>query len=486
MSNGPRKLLKGAALLAAGQVVGYTFSFARNLILARLLTKADFGLAAALSMTISLLELVSQMAFGQQTIQAREGDEPCFQAVAQAVQLAVGMISTILVLAAAHPMALALGVPGVTWAFASLVLVPLARGAMHLDLARLQRQFIYGPVVLSELVPQGLATAAAWPLTVWLDDFRAVLWIMLGKELLTVAMSHLLAERPFQLAWEKNHVKQMLAFGYPLLLTSLVLFGAQQADQMLIGAIFSLEDLALYSIAFTLTSVPWFIFSRVAGALLLPALAHHQGNPVRFTHDYHRSLELSAVGALVAIGPLLVAGDPLVRLLYGPKYSAVGTLMMVFGATVALRFFRWAPALAALSRADTMNSLISNIARAASLPLAIAVVALGTRNPSLVAGCGLAGEALAILVSALRVRKRLGIGLEVHVRPLLFLLGWIAVGVALQQWMGEGASVWLGWGAVVALWGAGAVATLFLFPDLVSICRHVYRGHRTPMQRVQQ
>jgi len=470
--------LKGAALLSAGQVAGYGLSFVRNLILARLLTKADFGLVAALSMTMSLLELVSRMAFGKQIIQARDGDQPRFQAVSHAVQVAVGVISALLVIAGAYPMALTFAVPDLAWAFASLALVPLARGAMHLDLARVQRRFVYSPGVLSEIVPQGLATAVAWPLAVWLGDFRAVLWIMLGKELLTVAMSHLLAERPYRWAMEQRHVKQMLTFGWPLLLNGFVLFASQQGDQMVIGAIWSLADLGTYSIAFTLSSIPWFIFGQVGSSLMLPAMARHQDDPAQFEHHYCRCLELSVVVALVVLGPLVVAGDDLVRLLYGPKYSEVGTLMIVFGAMMAFRFFRWASAVAAMSRADTMNQLIGNIARAVSLPLALLVLAMGARNMASVAACGLAGEVLAVLVSVLRLRTRQGIGLIAHARPMLFLVGWIAVGAAAHQWVG---SIWLGGAAVLVLWSVGAVASLFLFPNLVPVYRQTLTELSIPM-----
>jgi len=474
----PGTLVKGAAVLSFGQVAVYGLSFVRNLILARILTKADFGLAAALALTMSVLELVSKMAFGKQIVQDREGDEPRFQAVAHSVQVSTGLISAGLVIGGAFPMALAFGVPNLTWAFASLALVPLARGAMHLDLIRWHRQYLYGPRVLSEVLPQFLATAAAWPLAVWLADFRAVLWIMLGKELLTVAISHLLAKRPYRLAWEGKYVKRMLVFGWPLLLTGLMIFASQQGDKLIIGAAFSLAELASYSIAFSLSSIPFSIFGQVGSSLMLPTLARHQDERESFEAHYRRCLELSVMGALVLLGPVIVVGGPLVRLLYGAKYSGLGTLMIIFGAIATLRFFRWAPALAAMSQADTINQFTANVARALSLPFAILMVALGTRKVEVVAGCGLLGEALAILVSVLRVQKRQGISLAAHRKPVLFMVGWIAVAASVQQWLAEGAAVWLGFSAVLALWSVGAIVSFFLFPDLMAMYRQTFKDLR--------
>jgi len=467
-------------VLSLGEIAVYGLSFARNLILARILTKTDFGLAAALSVGISLLELVGRMAFGKQIIQNREGNDPRFQSVAHSVQSIVGVASALLVLASAYPMAAVFGVPELAWAFASLALIPLARGTIHLDLMRLQRQYIFGPGLLMEVVPQGLATMAAWPLAVWMGDFRAVLWIMLGKELLTVAMSHLLAERPYKWAWDMNHVKQMLAFGWPLLFNGFVIFTSQQGDQMLIGTTFSLADLGSYSIAFSLSVVPFFIFGQVASSLMLPMLSRHQDDPGVFQRYYLRCVELSVLGGLLVLGPLVVAGEPVVRLLYGPKYSGVGTLMAVFGAIAALRFLRWAPAVAAMARADTINHLIGNIARAVSLPLALLLVALGVRDVVMVALCGMVGEILSILVSVVRVRMRQGIRLRVHTTAFLFLAGWIMVGATANRFLGDGSSIWQAGAAVLVLWSMGAVAASFLFPNLMILYRRTLADLHIP------
>ncbi len=478
MPPNPQKLLHGAALLTVGQVATYGLSFARNLILARLLTKADFGLASALAMAVSLLELVTRMAFGSQVIQSREGEDPHFQRVAHAVQLTTGLISALLVLVGAYPMACTFGVPELTWAFASLALVPLARGGMHLDLARLQREFRYGPAIVGEVVPQVLVTAAAWPVVAWLGDFRAVLLIMLGKELLTVGMSHLLAERPYRWAWDSRHVRQMVAFGWPLLLNGLVIYASQQGDQMLVGAVFSLSDLGTYAIAFSLTSIPFFVFGQVGSSLMMPALSRLQDDPKEFERQYRRCLELAVLGALVLLGPVITAGDPIVRFFYGAKYGGVGPLMAVFGTMVALRFFRWAPAVASMARADTINQFVGNIARAAGLPLALLVVWLGMRDLVVVAACGIVGESLAIIVTVLRIRNRIGIELSAHAMPLMFLVGWLVLGLAVQRFLGAGPSVMASTLAVFGLWLMGAIGALCMFPVLVTFLRQMLGSFR--------
>ena len=57
-----------AAYLTVGQVAAQGLSFARNLLLARYLTKSDFGLAAAFALTIALMELTGRLALGTQVV----------------------------------------------------------------------------------------------------------------------------------------------------------------------------------------------------------------------------------------------------------------------------------------------------------------------------------------------------------------------------------------------------------------------------------
>lgn len=465
-SKASKTIIKGAALLTGGQVAIYSLSFVRNLILARILTKADFGLAAAMAMTISLLELVSRMSFGVQIIQAKNGDTPRFQAVSHAVQMMFGLGSALIVALGAYPMARIFSVPELTWAFALLSVVPLARGAMHLDVMRFKRRFNYLPSVLMEFSSQGAATIAAWPLAVWLKDFRAVLLIMLGKEALCLAISHLLAKRPYKWAWDARQVRQMLLFGWPLLLNALVMFAAQQGDQMIIGAAFSLSDLGLYSIAFTVCSIVYQIFAQVGSSLMLPGLSHLQNETKKFKEYYRLCLELSTIISLLLLGPLIVSGEAIIRLLYGTKYAGAGSLIMIFSVAVALRFFRWAPAVASMSKADTLNQLYGNIARSISLLLAFIAILSGQKDILIIAMCGILGEIAAISATLYRIRRKFKISLCAHLAPLLYLTIWIIIGVLINRFLGIEYSIWLGLAASVGLLLFGTTVSLVFFPTL--------------------
>lgn len=462
-------------LLAGGNAASFSLSFVRNLILARTLAKADYGLAAAFSMTIAMLELAGRMGFGKQIIQSKEGDSPHFQAVAHSFQFAAGLTSAALVLAMCGPMADWFKVPEATWAFALLSLVPLCKGLEHLDNQRLHRELRFVPSIVSEVVPQLIVTVAAWPLALWLKDYRAVLWVMVGKSTLGILFTHILAGRPYRWAWDRIMMMGMLAFSWPLILNGLVMFFSKQGDQILIGALLSMPDLAVYSVCFSLAGIPWFVSSQVALSVILPILSHFQDNPGNYRRQYRKCLEHISIASLMLMVPFVVAGEQVITLLYGEKYAGSGVVMAALAAASAFRFQRITPAIAAVAKADTINQLYSNVMRSASVPLSATAILLGGGLVP-VACCALLAEIAAGLVSTLRLKYRQDIPLGDNLKATLFLavilgISGGAVLLGVHQW-----TLWKASAAVICLWSLTVAGARIVFPEATSALFTAFAG----------
>lgn len=421
-----RGIVRSAWILGVGGVASYGLAFARNLILARVLTKADFGLAALLGTTLLLVDVASRMSFGQQIVQSPHGASKSFRDTSHAFQslLALGGASLVLVLG--RVMAQAVDAREQGWAFEALAVVLMARGLESLDYYRQQRALNPLPGVLCDVVPQLVVTLAAWPLAVWLGDFRAVFWIIIGKSLLSLAMTHWVATERYSWEWRPEFVRAMLTFGSPLLLNGLLMFCSQQADQVLVAAVLSTEALASYTLAFSLVSVPWAIFTQPALSFMLPVLSRAQDDPECFRRYYRACVELTAVGAVVLTLPMIGFGEQIVTMLYGEKYARTGVLMALMGSATAVRFLRFTPSVAAMAKADTRNQLISNLWRSMSLPLAV-LVAVSGGGAALIAACALVAEICAGLVAFVRLARLDGSPLRDIAAPAAYTIGFVTL-----------------------------------------------------------
>ena len=474
-----KKLLHGTIVLTIGRVAGYALSFLRNLILARVLAKTDYGLASVFGIAMTVLEVSGNMAFGMQVIQSKDGDRPAFQSSAHTLMFLGGACSAILLAGLSVPMARLFGLPQIWWAFALLGMVPLCQGVSHLDVSRRQRELDYLPLVLVDVLPQFLITAAVWPLAVWLKDYRVIVFLMIFKAVAGVAISFVCARRPYRWAWEREYIRSMLSFGWPLLLNGLVMFGCQQADQMLVGVVFSLGVLASYALASSLVNIPWMIFGQVISSLTLPLISRSQDDPERLRRQYRLCAQFAAVGGVICLIPLIVAGEQLVILFYGAKYRGTGEFMALLGAAGAVRFLRFAPAVAALAKADTINQLYQNLWRGASLPLALVVWRAGGA-PVQIAACALAGEVLGTAVSLIRLKRRQSVPLRESLSACLYLITMVLLGTGFAMTGGAILTFWSAMGFAV---GAFAIAVGFawlMFPEVAGFLIEVAHRYAFP------
>src|SRR6056297_3280145 len=96
-----RRYLKGGLLLSGGSMLSAGCSFARNIIIARLISVEDFGIAATFALTMSLIEMASNLALDRLLVQAPDGDSPHMLATGHAFQVFRGVLSAIALFALA-------------------------------------------------------------------------------------------------------------------------------------------------------------------------------------------------------------------------------------------------------------------------------------------------------------------------------------------------------------------------------------------------
>jgi O-antigen/teichoic acid export membrane protein len=400
-------ILKGSSILAAGQVVTFGCSFVRNIILARVLSKTDFGIALTFAITMTLFELAGKMAISRLMIQSKDGDSVEFQATAHLFQALAGLLSAFLIYILAGPIAIIFKVPEARMAFQFLALIPLFKGLEHLDVSRVERKMQFGPIVCIDVIPQVLITLAAWPLVNWLESYWVLLWLLLAKRGLTMIGSHLFAHRRYRWSLNTAYVKQILTFGWPLLINGFLMFAIFQGDRFVVGSYYDVAALAVYGVAASLSLVPGLMMVKVIGSIMLPLMSRAQDAPAEFKRHYALCSQMLALLSAVFATSLIICGESFVTLVYGPKYAGVnvGIILGWLVTANALRLLRVTPTIAAMAKGDTENMLISNVFRVIGLGVAIVAAGKGMEL-YYIAMSALVGETLAFFVSVLRLAKR--------------------------------------------------------------------------------
>lgn len=397
-----RRLLTGAASLVAGQGLSQGLSFLRNLLIASFVAPADFGIAATFVITVSVFEMLSYLAAEKLIVQAPDGDDPRLQDTAHFLQLCRGLAAALLTLALAGPLAALFDVPHARWAFSWLALVPLLRGLAHLDLHRLQRELRFFPAVIAEAGGQAMSLLGALPLALFLRDYSSMLWVLILQAAATAAVSHLVARRPYRLRLHRAWLSRLFAFGWPLLINGLLMFAIFQGDRLIVGSLYSMHELGLYSLAFALSFAPVSLLANISVSLLLPLLSRVQSAPDEFSRRYAVVMQSYAMLAGVLAIALILLGPWVIAALFGASYAGAGLILVYVALLQAARILRIPPTVAAMALGDTRSLMLANLGRCLGVFAAL-VAALRGLPLEVVVLSGVAGELLAFAIAAVRL-----------------------------------------------------------------------------------
>lgn len=466
----PIRALRGAGVLLGGQAGGQLLGFVRNMIVARLISPADFGIASTFAVTMAFLNMLGDLSIDKLLVQASDGDEPRVQATAQMVQFLRGLVSSVILFIGAELVASIFAAPDAAWAYRLLALVPLLRGLAHLDVRRFQRTLRFGPGTIVDGVPQIVATLVTWPLAVWLGDFRVVVYSVLLQEVTCVVMSHAMAERRYEWSRDREATRRILSFGWPLMVNAVLMFGIFQGDRVVVGTSYGLDQLGAYSLGFMLTMVPTALLAGAATSLVLPVLARVQDDARQFEDRTAVCAQAIALVAAVVMIPMVLAGGPLAVALFGSKYAVAVPVVPWLAATQAVRIFRLAPTVAAIARADTVNSMMSNVWRSSGIG-AMAIAGLCELDLPWIAAAGLGGEIAALLYSLGRLRRKQGIAWMTTGGPsgVAFLGTSVALASAVCFTLADRPVVAVATAAVLQIATVGAL--LAVFPTLRILVR---------------
>ncbi len=463
---GRKSFLKKASAIASGKGMGMVFATIRNMAVATLIGPDHYGVAFIFAITISLLEVMGVLAWDVLLVQAEDGNDPRLQQTAHTMMLLRGLLIAAVMLLLAGPMATYFSVPEYRWAFQCLALVPLIRGLDHLDYRRVQREYKYTPDILTTLLSQGTSLVVACSLAWWLRDARAMLFGVIAQSIAFTLVTHLVAERPYRLARDRDNMRRFLDFGWPLLINGILMYLIFQGDAWIIGGAdcYSTADLGIFGIAVLLTRQPCSLVVATTHPMILPALAREQGNPERFQARYATCVQLLSAAAVFMTLVIITFAPPALAI-YDVKYTDAGLYIGWLAIAQAARILRMAPTAAALARADTKNSMFANLYRLLALGLTV-VFAYFELPLSWIAVSGIFGEMIAIVYTVRRLRGKCAIPMGMTFVPALGLLSLLGASQGLMFALPESLSLWaqLGIGAgITVVFGLGFI---LCFPSL--------------------
>jgi O-antigen/teichoic acid export membrane protein len=350
-----RSVGRGLAWKGASQVSLQLSRIGVAVVLARLLTPSEYGLAGMVLIFASLVIVFSDIGMGAALVQRPVVDEKDRSTVfwtgllAGGLMTAIGIATSGLVAAfygqpAIKPM---FAVLSVTFVLSSLGTTQASLLMRTMDFRTLEMRMMVGTAVGAGV---GIAVAA----------FGYGAWAIVWQQVATTASSTLLliVLSPWhpRLTFSFSSLHRLGGFSAKVFAQRLLYYLHRNIDNLLIGRFLGPASLGAYSVAYNVMLVP---FSRLSGPLqevFFPAFARIQDDPRRIAGLWIRLVRVVGAVSIPSLAGLVVVAPEFVTVVLGDQWSSVVPVLRVLAWVGLLQSLQTTNGdiLQALSRTSTL------------------------------------------------------------------------------------------------------------------------------------
>ena len=334
--------VRGGAVTIASQAAKFILHTGSTAILARLLTPADFGLIAMVSVFTGFVNLFKDLGLSMATIQKKDITH---QQVSNLFWVNIAMSCLLMGIAAAIspfvarfygeprliPITIAIGC---TFIFGGLI-------AQHTALMR--RQMRFRTLAVIEIVAMAASIAAAVIAAFSGMTYWSLVIMTAVRGMVNVVLVW------WQSPWRPGRpvrgsgVRPMLAFGGNLTGSNVLGYLTRNADNFIIGYTLGSASLGIYTKAYGLLTLPMSQFSVPLRSIMIPALSRLQDEPKQYRRFFLQVLSAITLITMPMVTFLFVSADEIVYIFLGNQWAAAATAFRYLAPAAFLSAIAFAP-----------------------------------------------------------------------------------------------------------------------------------------------
>lgn len=358
-----QRVLQSGSWTLAGYGVNQALRLGGNLILTRLLFPEAFGMMAIIQAVSYGVHMLSDVGLGPSIVQKDQGNDPVFLNTAWTVQIVRGFLAWGVLCALALPIAKIYGEPLLAGMIPVVGLNAIIYGFNSTKLHTAQRNLEAARVTQIEVGTYVLGLLC----TVYLAWLQQSVWALVWGSLITASLkmfaSHVaLHGIKNQFAWNRDALDHLIGFGRWILLSSALTFLSVEGARLMIGAMLDMRQLALFTLASTMSLMFWQAMQQVAGKVFFPAYSEvYRSNPknlITVLYKARLTLILPSWGVSVLF---VFFGSQIMGMLYDERYHESGAMLkqLAAGSLVACAWGSYSGVLLALGKVTAMTALMA-------------------------------------------------------------------------------------------------------------------------------
>jgi O-antigen/teichoic acid export membrane protein len=320
--------VRGGLATLTSQGAQFVIQSISTVVLARLLTPADFGVVAMVTAITGLGQAFADLGLSEATIQREEISQNQVSTLFW-INVAIGITLMLLTAGLAPALAWFYREPRLRNITFVLSLTFLIGGLRVQHDALLKRQMRFLSLAVRDVASYTLAVPVAIVMARLGAGYWALVAIPLTLNSTQMAFSWLMARWMPGLPRRDAGVRSLISFGGHVAASYFVYNVNRNADNVLIGWHWGAGPLGLYSRAFNLLMLPVRQLNGPAGSVAVPAFSRLQSHPERFAIYYLRMVNLMMWISTPILGFLFVAAKAVIALVLGKQWLEAATVFQI-------------------------------------------------------------------------------------------------------------------------------------------------------------
>ena len=331
-----KTIAKGTAIIGFTNIVRVVVQFFSVPVLARLLTPADYGLAAMAMPIILFVMMIADSGLSTSLVRTGKVDEPAWHTCFW-LTVVFGTVLAIVIALLSPVVGLLVKEPRLVPLIAALAAIIPLQTLTLVPGAALQQQKRFGPIAVADIgalfasigaaVSSALAGYGVWALILQQIVFYAV------------RLAWTLASSPYRprLKFDLHDAWEHVLFGRNLLGVALINSASRVLENLAIGKVNGAGPVGIYSMAFQFARLPAMLVTGPLQYVLYPHIAAIREDRAKLATLFLLFTRLLAMVVFPAVCLVAAASEPIFHLLLSKKWGQAAPIFVLIAPAAALQ-----------------------------------------------------------------------------------------------------------------------------------------------------
>jgi len=313
------KVVKGAVWIIMQRFVAQGVAFVVTMVLARLLTPGDYGTVALLTIFTTVANSLVTSGMGMALVQKKQATDIDFNSLFYASLFMASILYVVLFIIAPF-VADFYGIQDLKLMLRVLAISLFFNAMNSVQSAELSRKMAFHLSFKVSLVTCIVSAFAGIILAAMGFGPWAIVWSNVLTGLSSVVANWLIVAWRPRLMFSFNSLKSLFDFGWRVTAVGLIHLTYTNIYGLIIGKIYSKEDLSFVNKSHSLPSFAMGVVSSTICTVSFPALSQLQDSPEKIREAMRRMIQCTSFWVFPLMAGLAICADDIVYMLFGTQW----------------------------------------------------------------------------------------------------------------------------------------------------------------------